>query len=96
MNIEKRELLRKQKEHQKFPHMRGNGAKTQFFFLKGCETGNLTWVKANLWNTLRDGWDMNDIIDGKTGLDIAIENKNQNIVEYLTLVDALGNIYEKV
>ena len=40
-------------------------------------------VLGNLWNTLRDDWDMDDQIDGETGLHLAIRYQNQSVAIFL-------------
>lgn len=56
---------------------------TERYFRSGCCDGNLGVVLGNLWNTLRDGWDIDDLIQGETGLHLAIRHQNQNVALFL-------------
>ena len=61
---------------------------TEQYFRSGCCDGTADVVIGNLWNTKRDGWSIDNQVDGLTGLHLACMNKQTRVVHLLLDVGA--------
>ena len=56
---------------------------TEAYFRSGCCDGSAGVVLGNLWNTKRDGWSIDNLLDGLTGLHLACMHKQPHVVHLL-------------